>query len=186
MLFASTPASAGEFEVRGIPLLVEVARQLPDVEFLLPWRKWSGPSDSEAALAQLGAPANFRIAAGNHADMAGLYASVHATICLFASGFGKSCPNSVMEGLGCGRPAIVTATCGIADLIADAGAGVVAPRAANDVAAAIETLRATWTAASRRARALAERSFNQQHTHARYAELYQALAAANNPLEQPS
>jgi glycosyltransferase involved in cell wall biosynthesis len=177
LVFASTPADRGEIESRGILLLVEVARRLPDIEIVVPWRRWDTGFTPEAALSGLDLPRNFTVLVGNRADMESVYAEAHATICAFADGFGKSCPNSLIEGLACGRPAVVTDTCGISDLIQDASAGVVAARTVDDLTDAIERLRRSWSCASVRARLLAERCFNQEQTHRRYAEIYSAMAA---------
>jgi len=94
----------------------------------------------------------------------------------FAPEFGKSCPNSVIEGLACGRPALLTDTCGIAELVAAEGAGRSAPRTAEGLAEALDGLRADYDLHAARARALAERRFNRAAFVAAYGALYERLA----------
>ena len=85
--------------------------------------------------------------------------SVHAIACLYADGFGKSCPNSVVEALACGVPALVSDSCGIAGLITRGGAGLSVPRTLQDVVQAARALRERQQMFGRAARALAEQHF---------------------------
>jgi len=122
-------------------------------------------------------PANFRVIQGDVTDMAAVYRDAHATVCCFEAGYGKSAPNSVVEGLAAGRPALLTDTCGIADLVADWQAGVVTQRSAEALAQGVDDLRRGYAAASAQARRLAEEEFNSRRALERYARLYRQLAA---------
>ena len=177
VLFASTPADPAEFDARGVTLLVEVARRAPDVEIIMPWRRWGDSAASQRALDALVPPPNVRIERRNVEDMAGAYAGAHAVVCLFAEGFGKSCPNSIVEGLACGRPALVARTCGIAELVGRAGAGIVTPRETEAVVRALRRLAASLEEHSQRARVLAEKVFGIDTFRRSYAEIYEDLAA---------
>ena len=128
ILFASSPADPAEFEARGIPLLIETARRCPDVEFVFLWRRWGSEAAATVALKALQPPANVTLNHVDARDMAAVYNSVHAVACCYAEGFGKSAPNSVIEGLACGRPALVSTACGLADVVKENGAGAVAAR----------------------------------------------------------
>ena len=141
LLFASTPADPQEFHERGIPLMVEAARRCPDVGFCVAVAPMGDAHTTNRALALLQPPSNFRVEHRDLSNMAEAYDSSHATVCLFDRGFGKSCPNSVIEGLACGRPALVSEGCGIAGLVAREGAGVAVRRDPAEVALAIERLR---------------------------------------------
>ena len=176
LLFASTPADPREIESRGIPLLFDVARRCPDVEVVIPWRPWGDQAAARALLATLAPPPNVRIEWGDVPDMASLYREVHATVVCFAPGAGKSCPNSTVEGLACGRPALVTEASGIAGPIRAAAAGIVVPRTVDDVAAAIMALANEREAFSKAARQLAEDCFDVRRFCEAYRGLYQTLA----------
>jgi glycosyltransferase involved in cell wall biosynthesis len=177
LLFASTPADPDEIEARGIPLLVSLARRRPDIEIFTLWRRWGSLADARRRLAALDPPRNFIVEERDARDMAHVYAGAHATVCLYAAGHGKSAPNSVVEGLAAGRPALLADTCGIADLVAEAGAGVSAPRDLDALCAAVDRLRAGYDGARQRARELAERELDERVTVRRYASLYRELAA---------
>jgi glycosyltransferase involved in cell wall biosynthesis len=178
LLFASTPAKVDEFDERGIPLMVEAARHAPDVDFVFLWRKWGDVEAARRALAALHPPANVIVDMRDAPDMPTEYRTVHATICCYADGFGKSCPNSLVEGLACGRPAIVSGGVGVAKLVSDHGAGVVVPLDVEGVLTGIREVRRDGEAFSHRARALAEAVFGMDAFTARYAAIYERVMAS--------
>jgi glycosyltransferase involved in cell wall biosynthesis len=176
VLFASSPADPREFEARGIPLLVETARRCPEIEFAVPWRQWGDTGATERALARLEPPPNFRVLHQDVPDMSAVYRSSHATICLFAQGFGKSCPNSVVEGLASGRPAVLSQTCGIGSFVDRAGAGLAVSRDPVEIVWSLRRLRDGYDRFARRARLLAEAHFDIQEFLAAYDNLYSEVA----------
>lgn len=184
ILFASSPASPLEFEARGIPLLVELARACPDVEIVLLWRQWGNPTAARQALASLRPPSNVRVEA-EAADMVALYQGSHATVCCYADGFGKSCPNSVIEGLACGRPAIVTEGSGLAHLIRQRSAGVVASRTVSGMAAAVEQLRSAYATSAIASRRLAEDVFAHEGFQRAYRTLYDEVGRRRDLRPKP-
>jgi glycosyltransferase involved in cell wall biosynthesis len=109
-------------------------------------------------------------------DMASIYQEADAVACLYEPGFGKSCPNSIVEALACGVPALVSDTCGIAGLIAKDGAGVATTRHPADVAEAARVLHREHARFSAAARRLAERHFDIRQFVETYARLYQSTA----------
>jgi len=178
ILFASSPAHAVEFARRGIPLLVELARARPDVDIVLLWRNWGDRHAATAALAALAPPANVVIEPRAGRTMPEVYRSAHATISCYEEGFGKSCPNSIVESAACGRPVIVNTTTGVASLIERTRAGVIAPPTVSAAAEAIDRLRDDYTGYAERARALAVETFDVETFRSRYRELYTRLAGA--------
>ena len=182
VLFASSPSDASEFDARGIPLLVEVARLCPDIDVTLLWRSWGDQDAARRAFAKLGPPENIRIDTRRGRDMAAVYQEADAVACLYEPGFGKSCPNSIVEALACGVPALVSTTCGIAGLVDRDGAGIATPRNPADVAEAARTLRREHARFSTAARRLAERHFDVRQFVGDYARLYESTAET---LRQP-
>jgi len=177
MLFASSPADPAELDARGVPQLIELARRHPDVDVVVLWRNWGKAAEGKRLLATFDPPPNFIVEQRGARDMAELFASAHATVCLFQEGFGKSCPNSVVEGLACGRPALVSDSCGIADLLIEHGAGVAAARTPDALSAGLERLRRDFLRRTAEARQLAERCFSRPRFLKQYRDLYAALAA---------
>jgi glycosyltransferase involved in cell wall biosynthesis len=176
VLFASTPAAVSEFEGRGISLLVDVARQLPDVDVVLLWRRWGDVKAAQSAVNALNPTPNLHFRLEDAPDMQQVYQAVHATICCFEAGFGKSCPTSVVEGLACGRPTILSDTVAMASLVAAEQAGVVSTRDAGSISDAVRTLKSNWQPYAAAARAVAERHFDLAAASASYAALYRETA----------
>jgi glycosyltransferase involved in cell wall biosynthesis len=176
LLFASTPSDAGDIDYRGIGLLIELARLRPDIDIIVPWRLWGQVPDAFRIIESRSPSANFRVEVGDISDMAAIYRTVHATVCCFETGVGKSAPNFVVEGLASGRPALLADTCGIADVVAEWGAGCVTPRTLAALSAGVDDLRHRYDDACRQARLLAEREFNQTVALERYRRLYQRLS----------
>ncbi|HEX5473149.1 MAG TPA: glycosyltransferase family 4 protein [Vicinamibacterales bacterium] len=177
IVFASSPASVEDIGRRGIPLLVEAARLCPDVEVVLMWRPWGRTERLMRALDRLNPPSNVKVKVGIVPDIAAVYQAADATVFLPAAGAGKSCPNSVVEGLACGSPAILTPECGLAPVVSSAGAGVVIrDRTPAALAAAIREIAREPAGFGQRARALAERAFDARVFIERYAELYRAMS----------
>jgi glycosyltransferase involved in cell wall biosynthesis len=179
ILFASSPADPAEFDARGIPLLIEAARLCPETEFLFVWRQWGRQSEADRAFAALRPPSNVTIVKRDYENMAAVYHDVHAVACLYAPGFGKSAPNSIIEGLACGRPALVASECGLADVIQRAGAGSVVDRNVSALAHGIAELHAHHADYSLAARRLAEESFDVCRFQSRYAAIREALCGAS-------
>ena len=175
LLFASSPAVPSEFERRGMPLLVELARRCRDIDVVIPWRCWDDPAETAAALRALDPPDNFRVVRRDFADMNEMYRQCHATVTCYARDFGKAAPHSILEGLACGRPALVTDTCGIAPLIAARGAGIAVPRDIESLVSGVAALRDELHVLSAGARALAEERFGLEHCREQYERLYRQL-----------
>lgn len=177
VLFASAPSDAAEFKARGIPLLVEFARLCPDVDVTLLWRSWGDQDAAQRAFANLNPPPNIRIDKRRGRHMASVYQDADAVACLYEPGFGKSCPNSIIEAAACGVPALISSSCGIAGLIAKDGAGIATTRNPADVADAVRALRSDRARFSAAARQVAERHFDIRRFVDAYAQLYQRTAA---------
>jgi glycosyltransferase involved in cell wall biosynthesis len=176
IIFASTPADPAEFDARGIGLLVELARHCPDIDVVLLWRSWGNRDLARQALERLRPPANLKVEERNGRDMPDVYRSAHAVAALYQDGFGKSCPNSVVEALACGLPALVSKGCGIARLVEQSGAGLAAPRDIRAIVLAARALQRHAQPFGRAARALAEAHFAIETFIDGYVRLYDEVA----------
>jgi len=176
ILFASTPSDPADIDPRGLGLLIELARARPDIEIVALWRQWGNIAEARRIIEERMPPPTFVVEQRDAVDMASVYRDVHATVCCFAAGHGKSAPNSVIEGLAAGRPALLSDTCGIAELVQERGAGAVGARSVEGLALAVEELRTRYQDACVQARRLALEEFNSTRCLARYAELYRMVA----------
>lgn len=178
ILFASSPSEPSEIGPRGLGLLVELARRHADVEFVVLWRNWGDVRNGLDALKALAPPDNFRVEELGSRQMRDVYGAVHATICLFDTRVGKSCPNSIVEGLACGRPALIADTCDIARLVSSANAGIAGARTIDAISEGLITLRAGCAELGKNARALAETHFDVNDFCRKYKAMYHELARA--------
>jgi glycosyltransferase involved in cell wall biosynthesis len=175
LLFASSPSEPGEIDQRGVGLLIDLARLRPEIDIIVAWRRWGRVADARSIVASRMPPSNFKVEEGDQADMCAIYRGVHATVCCFEAGYGKAAPNSLVEGLASGLPALVSDSCGIADLIGEWQAGVVTPRSAEALATGLDDLQRRYDAIRGAARRLAEAEFDSRRAASRYAGLYRAL-----------
>jgi glycosyltransferase involved in cell wall biosynthesis len=177
LLFASTPADPLEIDARGLGLLIELARVRPEIEIEVLWRRWGAVHRGLEEIARRHPPGNFKVIVGDLRTMHQAYRQVHATVCCFEAGHGKSAPNSIIEGLATGRPVLLTETCGIADLVRESDAGVVTGRSVEALASGIDELRSRYGELCAGALRLAGREFDQRMSLARYGQIYRDLAA---------
>jgi len=161
LLFASTPSDPAEIRERGIPLLIDLARDRRDIEVRLLWRTWGDVGRAQEALAALSPPSNVVVQFRDVPDMSQEYSAAHIVVCPFTKGFGKAAPNSIIEGLASGRPALVSDACGLAREIEEAGAGAVFALEPNGIAVGLEALLSRLTDSARAARQLAECRFDE-------------------------
>lgn len=175
VLFASSPRSPLGFGDRGIPALVEAARHSPDVDFVFLWRKWDDPAAVDRAWQALDPPGNVSVLRLDAARMELVYATVHVVASCYKPGFGKAAPNSILEGLACGRPALVSDTCGIADLVRHHRAGVVVGLDWRSIVRGLRDLQASLPEYAAAARRLAVECFDADRFRAQYAGIYERL-----------
>jgi glycosyltransferase involved in cell wall biosynthesis len=175
VLFASSPFSIEHFRSRGIHLLVQAAARLPEVRFVLVWRR-RHLARLEALIAEAGA-SNIEILDGVVPDMGPVYDRVHATIlpALEPRAF-IPCPRSALESLAHGKPLLLSHHVSLADGVARAGAGIAFEPTAEGLERAIRRLRTDYAAHQPRAqRHLAERFSPAVHREL-YRRLYQRIA----------
>jgi glycosyltransferase involved in cell wall biosynthesis len=176
ILFATAPPTPELFAERGIPPLIELARLRSDVEVTLLWRPWGDLARCLAALRVLDPPPNVRIEVREHGAVPLQIGDAHAVACCFDGGRAKAAPQSLIEGLACGRPALVTRDCGLAGLVEECGAGVTSSPRGEDLSTAVDVLRSRLSEMSRAARSLAEERFDRVDFLSRYRALYDRLA----------
>ena len=174
--FASSPISNDNIgiEKRGVTLLLSVAREMPDVEFVLLWRK----KHYEALRGMLKKSRSTNISVINRIlpDMNTFYGSVHCTIlparimddC-------KPCPNSIMESLSAGKPVLVSNNVGISDLISQEGCGLVFKAEVDDIIAKVNDMKCNYRKYQNRARQTAEKYFSVSRFVEQYKGIYNEL-----------
>lgn len=172
IVFATTPNWKDGIRVRGVDLILEAARRLPDVDFYLLWRPWAG-AEQLVEHVRAAAPHNVRISLGLVRDMAAVYQAADATIAPFLSESGtKICPTSLLESLACGRPLLVSSHVGISDLVRDERCGVVFEPTVDGLCEGVRELQRHHAVYSSHARPCAERHFDPETCREQHARLY--------------
>lgn len=176
VLFASSPERTDWLDARGIPAILDAAVLRPDMRFRLLWRPWGDSLSFVRAQIEQRGLQNVDLAVGRVADMSAEYANAHVTVAPFADlSRCKPMPNSLIESLACGRPVVCSPLVGLAPLIDEAAAGRVCPSDGASLAESLDRVQSDWSAMSRHARTLAERSFDQQVFVQSYQQIYEEL-----------
>lgn len=176
VLFLSSPDRADWMAARGVDLLLDTAALRPHMRFLFVWRPWG---NSEVALRQAikdRGLTNVEICVGKFANVARYYAEAHVTAAPFCDlSKCKPAPNSIVESLACGRPAVVTRKVGLAPLIDEHQAGCIVEEDAQHLAEQLDRLESQWDSYSTNARVLAESQFSAPRFVEAYRDVYAGL-----------
>jgi glycosyltransferase involved in cell wall biosynthesis len=174
ILFASSPLTATDFLSRGIYLLIQVARLLPEVQFLLIWRK-RHLTKLEQVVSVMGVR-NVKITSGLIEDMGAVYDTVHATV--LAGLEHRSfipCPRSALESLAHGKPLLVSNLVSIASSVARWRAGVPFDPSVVSLTAAIHELQRDYAAYQPNTQHYIEAKFSPATHLELYRRLYQRV-----------
>jgi glycosyltransferase involved in cell wall biosynthesis len=179
ILFATAPRSQKELTGRGVPLLLMAAKESPDVQYHLLYRKWNRGYTSFNPTEQLIANYNLKNVTLTNSivhDMSGIYRDHHFTIIPYTnSSGGKECPNSLIESLACGRPVLISSISPFAYFIEKYQCGVVFDPTPASLIAAIEKGMKNYWDFSGRAAMIANKYFSQEKLFQRMSEIYEKL-----------
>jgi glycosyltransferase involved in cell wall biosynthesis len=170
ILFASSPLTATDFLTRGIYLMIQIAGLLPEVQFLLIWRK-RHLTKLEQIVAAAGVH-NVIITSGLIGDMGEVYDRVHASVLpgLEHRSF-IPCPRSGLESLAHGKPLLVSNSVSFAPTVAGSRAGLAFDPSAASLKAAILQLQGDYSAYQ----ANTQRYVQDQFSPSIHLELYRRL-----------
>lgn len=174
VLFASSPFDESYFEARGVPILIEAAKLTPGIRYKLLWRNWGRTSELVRKMA--GGLSNVDIITCEMHDVRELFRAVHAVVLPFTSDrLVKPCPNSLIEGLACGKPILCSKKVQVSSLIEEEKAGIIFEPHAKALADSARELAVNWGQYKNLARRCAEKYFSKDNFLASYSELYNGL-----------
>jgi glycosyltransferase involved in cell wall biosynthesis len=176
-VFASSPENEDEIHTKGVDLLLDAAAARPQIEFTLLWRPFGPAADRALERVRQRAPVNVILRKERIADMAEFLSRFHFAVAPFRS-VGKPCPNSILEMLALGRPALVSDFVHIGDLLEREGAGLAFACTPESLVAAVDRLCAGYDAIQRGARACAQRHFDLKSVTAAYRRVYEDAATS--------
>jgi glycosyltransferase involved in cell wall biosynthesis len=179
VLFATAPRSAEEMEGRGVYLLLKAAKENPDIRYRFIYRTWKRGYTSLAATAQwIEAEELHNITLTNSvvSDMSRAYREHHFTVIPYTrSDGGKACPTSLVEGLACGIPVLISSVAPFAYFVAEHRCGVVFEPTPSSLVAAVETGMRQYAALSSNALKAARHFFSEAHMLRKVARVYQDI-----------
>lgn len=124
ILFATSPFKRNTLVERGMQLLVDAARILPDVRFILVWRKHN--HGALQRMVRSAGVSNVEVRNGYIRDMNALYDAAHATIVPgLRTDSVKPCPHSLLDSMAHGKPVLVSKPTQVSGVIGRSGSGVV-------------------------------------------------------------
>jgi glycosyltransferase involved in cell wall biosynthesis len=173
ILFASAPIAKDprSFQRRGVSLLLQLARKVPDCHFIFLWRETHTEILSKL-LSETGLK-NVEVVNKIVPNIEEVMKHVHATILSpETSTDSKPCPISLIESLACGRPLLASNQVGIADLIEHEHCGVIFHPNINEAENALRKLQNNYEDYMINARPTALKYFSTETFLDAYESLY--------------
>ena len=179
VLFATAPRSEEEMEARGVHLLIHSAKAAPDVRFTFLYRPWrtgyTSWQPTRSAVIEAGLQ-NIELRNTVVADMSQEYRGHHFVVIPYTARHGgKECPNSLIEALACGVPALVSSACPFAYFVETHGCGVVFDPTPANLVKAIEKGLGEYSRLSSNASQSAKRYFSQAGVLKKYEAIYRDM-----------
>jgi glycosyltransferase involved in cell wall biosynthesis len=182
ILFATFPRAAEELGPRGVLFLLEAASACPHLDFHFVSRPWrSGATALQVVRQELDRRrlANVTVSEGVRSDMASVYHDHDLAVIPYTTADGgKECPRSLVEGLACGLPALISDVAPFASFVRKNRCGEVYSSNVTSFSAAVESAMQAYPARSASAVASARTHFDRALTRQAYEKLYQQLAPA--------
>jgi glycosyltransferase involved in cell wall biosynthesis len=175
ILYASCPTRYTDFKKRGIYLLIETAKQLPNINFLLLWRH--GAYQDIITILKKENIQNITITNEIITDMNSYYAKVHCTITPYTiqDDFLKLIPNSAIESLAAGKPILASTKTEIAQIITTEQSGVSFEPNPSSLIEAITKLQKKYDAYRKKCVPTAKKYFNQETFLEEYTKIYNSI-----------
>jgi len=175
LLAGSAPWSLGQFESKGIDLLLQSTTTMPNLHLILLWRgmlfEEIQQRVAQARLADRVEIINQRIKVNE------LLPRVHACIVLAKTAdLIKAYPHSLLEALAMGKPVLVSDGLALADYVREQACGLVLSEfSLNHLVRQLTELQQNYALYRQRAAALDLRPFSQEHLIQAYRQLYKQL-----------
>jgi glycosyltransferase involved in cell wall biosynthesis len=175
LLSGSAPWTRGQFRTKGVDVLLQVAREMPDLRLVFLWRGVHLP-DLLSRVRRLGLVERVQIL-HQWVDVSETLAGVHAAVVLAERpGLVKAYPHSLLEAMATGRPVLVSEGTAMARFVQRTGCGRVISRLEKNVLVeAIRQLRANYETCRARALDVGRRDLSQSEMIAAHRALYHAL-----------
>ena len=180
LLFATAPRSVEEMEGRGVNVLLEAARDNADIHYRLLYRPWRTgytslqPTEQYIEEHQL---KNVTLTNGVVPNMVEVYQQCQFVVIPYTSSDGgKECPNSLVEGLGCGLPALISSVAPFAYFIEQQKCGVVFDPTPTGLISAVEQGLRCYGELSKNAIQASRNHFSQENVYQQLDHIYRKVS----------
>jgi glycosyltransferase involved in cell wall biosynthesis len=175
VLYASCPTREEDFEKRGIFLLLEYAKENPEIIFNLAWRK--GAYKEICELLDKHKMENIIVKDEIIKDINVTYGDNHCTIIPYTKfdDFLKLVPNSAIESLAAGKPLLVSNKTELAKMINEHKCGLSFEPTKEGLQKSIEELQKNYYFYQQNCRGTAEKLFSKKSFISSYNDIYKKL-----------
>lgn len=179
VLFATSPRESKELHGRGVPLLLDAATELPHSLFRLLFRKWRSENTAYEEMRQvlLKEPrANVELELRNVTDMSCEYKNADFTVIPFTHrDAGKPCPNSMVEGMACGLPVLISERSPMAEFVRENACGAVFGLSGDSIRKSFEWACRNYEELSTNAANVARTRFGAQEQYREMRAIYEEV-----------
>ena len=180
LLFATAPRSVEEMEKRGVNLLLRAAQKSPDLRYRLLYRPWrTGYTSLKPTQQSIKDRSLVNVHLTNTAvpDMADVFRQSHFLVIPYMTpDGGKECPNSLVEGLVCGLPALISSAAPFAYFVEQHKCGVVFDPDPEGLIAAVEEGVRRYAELSSNALEVSRVLFSQDRVLHHMAQVYRSVS----------
>jgi glycosyltransferase involved in cell wall biosynthesis len=181
VVFATAPRSTEEMASRGVYLLLRAAKECADIQYHLLYRQWQSGYTSLATTAQWIANEqlpNVTLTNSVVKDMSYVYNAHHFTIIPYTQpDGGKACPTSMVEGMACGLPVLISSVSPFAYFVSEHQCGVVFEPTPQALVTAVETGLLHYKTLSINAMDTAQQCFSAELMFRKVARVYEEITS---------
>ena len=171
ILFATSPLHNDDFLSRGIYLMIDVAKRMPDIQFVFIWRKKAYQKLRQ--LVKKSTVENILVRNELIPDMDPVYQSVHAVILPGLESCSlKPCPHSGIEGISHGKPVLASSASSMARIINSEKCGIIFDPDSAQLIQSILQLRDNYASYQKNCSGVIKKYFSREHYIDSYTQIY--------------
>ncbi len=180
ILYASCPTRKQDFAKRGIPLLLETAKNNKDIIIDLAWRKGAFQEINQL-VNKNNLHDNVLVTNKIYTNMNERYATAHCTIIPYTveDDFLKHIPNSALESLAAGKPLLVSEKTELAIFVKKTACGIVFSPTVSGLTEALAEIKQNYARYQQQCRKTAQEYFSKDIFLQKYQEIYHNLHTKN-------
>jgi glycosyltransferase involved in cell wall biosynthesis len=174
VLMASAPWASRQLEKKGIRILIEAVREIPDIEVIFLWRGFCLEEMKE--LVTINSVEEKVKIVNKNVDILTYFKEIHTTIAPFTTyEESRAYPTSVIESLASGKPVLVSNQIPMASLIEEEECGIVIQPTKDGILLGIEKMRQRYRDLQKNCIPTARKYFSQKRLLDDYTSIYREV-----------